>query len=64
MIRTIDGALCKEIHPSQYLRKRATSWMQGPYRAHPGYWVKLTSRIYAYREHTGNITFWRRNSNA
>jgi len=33
--------------------------MEGPIRDMPGYWVKLTKRIYAYREHTRDITFWR-----
>jgi hypothetical protein len=57
--RTIDGHLCRQCSPALRTKERAIRWMDGKERDHPGYWVKLTARIYAYREHTGDITYWR-----
>jgi hypothetical protein len=59
MRHTIDGKYVSQIVPSDRTQSRAIRWMDSPERDYPGYWVKLTARIYAYREHTGDITYWR-----
>jgi hypothetical protein len=59
---TIDGNACEQVQPSAAMHKRGERYMQpwgASERDRPGYWVKLTSRTYAYREHTGDITYWR-----
>lgn len=62
MRRTIDGHAVAQVQPSEHLRKRAERYMSSwgaIERDYPGYWVFLTSRTYGYREHTGDITFWK-----
>ena len=61
-VMTLNGHTVTQTTVSERTRQRAERYMSpwgASERDKPGYWVKLTARIYAYREHTGDITFWR-----
>jgi|CXWL01.1.fsa_nt_gi hypothetical protein len=60
--RIINCKVCRKINPGPGLLARAERWVKdspGSTRDYSGYWVKLTSRSYAYREESGDITYWK-----
>lgn len=48
MTREISGHLCQQMASSP-----------GQNRERPGYWVMRTSRSYAWREESGDVTYWK-----
>lgn len=60
---TIDGCQLRQIERSSLnprTARKLDGWMNDRKRNRPGYWVKWSRDVYAYREHTGEITYWRR----
>lgn len=56
---TIDGqAVIQRKPPAPQIQKSIHKWMDTPERETPGYWVMWWAHFYAYREHTGDITYW------